>query len=252
MSSFRDCLGKIPYATFIATVLCLVGIGVFCGTFYRAATLTSLLLDNVFHIQVKWVTLLQMLALIFGGILALLAFIILIVGCLATGSTRHTVYRAWKARAGGRLSCAIFLGLCYILYYVWTAILALLVCVTIVFSFFWGLCANKQQRPDRPCIDFVQFDWLFPNGTRVEDMQVCGPDEIKLFCKDYVENAEVMYILSTVAAFLVSLSLVHYLMCLASNYAYIRDQEKISDLQEMQYLQDSDMSTLGKDRLGRF
>ena len=39
--------------------------------------------------------------------MAALALIILVVGCLATGSTRHSVYRAWKARVGGRLSCAI-------------------------------------------------------------------------------------------------------------------------------------------------
>jgi hypothetical protein len=84
-------------------------------------------------------------------------------------------------------------------------------------------------------------DWLFPNGTTIDDLQVCGPEELKLFCKDYVEVAEVSFILSTVASFVVSLALVHYLMCLASNYAYIRDQEKISDLQEMQYLHESIM-----------
>ena len=44
---------------------------------------------------------------ILGGIMAALALIMLVVGCLATGSTRHTVYRAWKARVGGRFSCAI-------------------------------------------------------------------------------------------------------------------------------------------------
>jgi hypothetical protein len=75
----------------------------------------------------------------------------------------------------------------------------------------------------------------------VEDLEVCGPEELKMFCKDYVEIAEVSFILSTVAAFVVTLSVVHYLMCLASNYAYIRDQEKISDLQEMQYLHETIM-----------
>ena len=104
---------------------------------------------------------------------------------------------------------------------------------------------------------------MFPNGTKIEDLQVCGPEELKMFCKDYVEVAEVSFILSTVSSFVVSLALVHYLMCLASNYgtlfksfnyfflskkiiifyfvAYIRDQEKISDLQEMQYLHESIM-----------
>lgn len=152
----------------------------------------------------------------------------------------------------------------YILFYVWVGILVCLTMVTLIFTLFWGLCVDNQRRHDRPCISFVQFgkltdkmfslttiifiscflfyeDWLFPNGTTVDDLQVCGPEELKLFCKDYVEVAEVSFILSTVASFVVSLALVHYLMCLASNYAYIRDQEKISDLQEMQYLHESIM-----------
>ena len=49
----------------------------------------------------------RLMLIILGGIMAALALIILVVGCLATGSTRHSVYRAWKARVGGRLSCAI-------------------------------------------------------------------------------------------------------------------------------------------------
>lgn len=41
---------------------------------------------------------------------------------------------------------------------------------------------------------------------------------------------------------------VHYLMCLAANYAHIKDQEKFMDLQEIQFLHESEMSTLPKDR----
>merc|ERR1712071_666288 len=107
MGSCRDCLTRIPYATFIATVLCFIGIGVFCGTVYRGATLANLILLDVFHVQVEWVGIVRLMLIILGGIMAALALIILVVGCLATGSTRHSVYRAWKARVGGRLSCAI-------------------------------------------------------------------------------------------------------------------------------------------------
>lgn len=50
--------------------------------------------------------------------------------------------------------------------------------------------------------------FMFPANTRPDDMQVCGSQEVKLFCKDYVEKAEVMFILATVASMLVILSLV--------------------------------------------
>lgn len=39
--------------------------------------------------------------------MAALGFMILFVGCLATGSTRYKVYRAWRSRVGGRISCAV-------------------------------------------------------------------------------------------------------------------------------------------------
>ena len=52
--SCRDCLTRIPYATFIATVLCFIGIGVFCGTVSRGAQLANLILLDVFRVQVEW------------------------------------------------------------------------------------------------------------------------------------------------------------------------------------------------------
>lgn len=36
-----------------------------------------------------------------------LGLMILTVGFLATGATRHKVYRGWGSRVSGRLSCAI-------------------------------------------------------------------------------------------------------------------------------------------------
>lgn len=48
-----------------------------------------------------------MLFVILGGCMAALGLMILFVGFLATGATRHKVYRAWTARVSGRISCAV-------------------------------------------------------------------------------------------------------------------------------------------------
>lgn len=45
-----------------------------------------------------------------------------------------------------------------------------------------------------------------------------------------------MFILASVACLLIILSLVHYLSCLAANYAHIRDHAKFQELQELQNL----------------
>lgn len=49
----------------------------------------------------------QMVFVIIGASIGALGLMILFVGCLATGATRHKVYRAWGARVGGRISCAV-------------------------------------------------------------------------------------------------------------------------------------------------
>lgn len=90
-------------------------------------------------------------------------------------------------------------------------------------------------------------DFLFPKGTREEDMKVCEEFEVKAFCKDGVEKAEPMFILALLSCLLIILSLVHYLMCLAANYAHIRDHEKFQELQELHNLTELEFQS-SKDR----
>lgn len=52
----NDCMARVPYATLIATIMCCLGVGIFCGTMYRGVTLGSLMMDQVkcynFHTKV--------------------------------------------------------------------------------------------------------------------------------------------------------------------------------------------------------
>jgi hypothetical protein len=57
----------------------------------------------------------QLIFVVVGASMGALGLMILFVGCLATGATRHKVYRAWRARVGGRISCAV-VGSYFILY----------------------------------------------------------------------------------------------------------------------------------------
>ncbi len=69
-----------------------------------------------------------------------------------------------------------------------------------------------------------------------------GPAEIKMFCKDFVEDAEVMFVLATSACLLVIISLVHFLMALSANYAHIRGHDKFIELQDLQDLTSETMT----------
>jgi len=232
----------------MATMMLLIGVGVFCGTMYRGSSLAVIMFDNVFHLKLLWIEAIQMIFVVIAASMAALGFMILFVGFLATGATRHKVYRAWGSRVGGRISCAVFMVITYILKIVWILILCFLSIVTFCFTLFWKMCSKTEVQTHRTCIDLTQFNFLFPAEAREEDMKVCEEFEVKAFCKDAVEKAEVMFILATLSCLLIILSLVHYLMCLAANYAHIRDHEKFQELQEIQNLTEMEYSAASKDR----
>lgn len=54
-----------------------------------------------------------------------------------------------------------------------------------------------------------------------------------------------MYYLATGAAFVVLISLIHYLMCLSANYTRIKDQAKIAELEILRNIEENEMGPLG-------
>ncbi|KAK8397368.1 hypothetical protein O3P69_004825 [Scylla paramamosain] len=241
----RDCLGRVPYATLIATVMCCVGVGVFCGTMHRGTTLTLRLFREVFNLHITWMEPVQLSFMVVGAGMGSLGLMILIVGCLSSGNTLRRVYNSWRARLGGKITCALLMGVAYLLTLAWLLMFAGLIAITVFYTLAWFQCIHV---PHTECIDYNQFRFLFPCTTIEEEKRVCSGGKRKLFCKDFVNNGEILCLLATASALLVILSLVHYLMCLAANYAHIKDHGKLMELQEMQFLHESEMSTLPKDR----
>lgn len=141
----------------MATMMLLIGVGVFCGTMYRGSSLAVIMFDHVFHLKLLWIEAIQMIFVIIAASMAALGFMILFVGFLATGATRHKVYRAWGSRVGGRISCAVFMVVTYILKIVWIVILCFLSIVTFVFTLFWKMCSKTEVQTHRTCIDLTQF-----------------------------------------------------------------------------------------------
>ncbi len=74
---------------------------------------------------------------------------------------------------------------------------------------------------------------VIDSGTLREHMEVRGQTEIKTFCKDFVVDAEVMFMLATSACLLVIISLVHFLMALSANYAHIMDHDKFIEMKNL-------------------
>jgi len=233
-----SCITRVPYATLIALIMCWAGVGVFCGTLYRGVNLTLRLLQDVFKLDrgLDWVEPTQLAFVILGASMAALALMILVTAILATGATRMEVYRSSMGRAGGRVASACFIFITYVLLLAWLLVLVCCIVMTTFYTVYWGVCSTNDIRLDTQGggkIDFYPFHFMFPEGTQKDNLLVQGQLEIKQFCIDYVQRAEVMFILATVSCTLVVISLVHFLMALAANYAHIRGHDKFTDLADL-------------------
>lgn len=232
------CITRVPYATLIALIMCWAGVGVFCGTMYRGVNLSLRLLQDVFKLDkgLQWVEPTQLAFVILGASMAALALMILVTAFLATGATRVEVYRSSVGRAGGRIASACFIFITYILLLAWLVVLGCCIVMTTFTTLGWGVCSTDEIGWFDGVIDFYPFHFMFPEGTEKVNMVVEGQAEMKLFCKDFIQRAEVMFILATVSCTLVVLSQVHFLMSLAANYAHIRGHDKFTDIQELHAL----------------
>jgi len=55
VSEFTERLGNCPFASLIAAVIVFAGVGVFCGTLYRALTIVlKTIMEDLFGFSVKW------------------------------------------------------------------------------------------------------------------------------------------------------------------------------------------------------
>ena len=118
----------------------------------------------------------------------------------------------------------------YVLLMAWLVIFMVNLVVTTLYSLSWGVCSDSQVRALDGQLDFYPLSFMFPPGSQRVNMLLEGPLEIDLFCREFVERAEIMFILSTSSSLIVIMSLVHFLMALSANYAHIRGYDKFTDL----------------------
>lgn len=229
------CITRTPHASLLALIMCWVGAGIFCGSMHRGITLTLSLLQEVFKVSdgLAWFEPVQLAFTITGAVMGAVSVMILVTSILATGDTRLEVYTSRRGRAGGRLATGVFIILSYVLLLAWLLIFIVNIVVTTLYTLSWGVCSDTDLRGPDGALDFYYFNFLFPPGSQRVNMLLEGPLEINLFCREFVERAEIMFILSTISSFIVIMSLVHFLMALSANYAHIRGYDKFTDLKDL-------------------
>ncbi|TSK17865.1 Neuronal membrane glycoprotein M6-b [Bagarius yarrelli] len=203
------CLGGVPYASLVATILCFSGVALFCGCGHVALTSTMTMLENHFsHITADHATLgdvVQILQYIIYGIASfffLYGIILLAEGFYTTSAVKE-MHSEFKTTVCGRCISAMFVFLTYILGLAWLGIFGFSAVPVFLFYNMWTTCAAMKSpianltSIDNICVDVRQYGVIPWNA---DPGKACGQT-----LADICNTSEV-----------------HYLMILSANWAYLK------------------------------
>uniref|UniRef100_A0A667WJI8 Neuronal membrane glycoprotein M6-a n=1 Tax=Myripristis murdjan TaxID=586833 RepID=A0A667WJI8_9TELE len=201
------CVGSLPWASLIATVLLYMGVALYCGCGHEALSGTIIILQNYFELirapgeVLDIFTIIDILKYIIYGLAAgffVFGVLLLVEGFFTTGAIRD-LYGEFKITACGRcltafvriLHISLFISSCvchclmflaYLFFLVWLGVTAFTSLPVFMYFNIWSMCQNTSLvEGANLCLDLRQF------GT-YHDRQIVkrGMPEKVLFCQKTV------------------------------------------------------------------
>ncbi|CAB1346545.1 unnamed protein product [Coregonus sp. 'balchen'] len=145
------CLGGVPYASLVATILCFSGVALFCGCGHVALTGTISILENHFskitsdHAMLTDV--IQLMQYVIYGIASfffLYGIILLAEGFYTTSAVKE-LHSEFKTTICGRCISGMFVFLTYILGIAWLGVFGFSAVPVFLFYNMWSTCAAMRS-----------------------------------------------------------------------------------------------------------
>ncbi|XP_017313635.1 glycoprotein M6Ba isoform X3 [Ictalurus punctatus] len=225
------CLGGVPYASLVATILCFAGVALFCGCGHVALTSTMTMLENHFsHITAEHATLgdvVQILQYIIYGIASfffLYGIILLAEGFYTTSAVKE-MHSEFKTTVCGRCISAMFVFLTYILGLAWLGIFGFSAVPVFVFYNMWTTCAAMKSpianltSIDNICVDVRQYGVIPWNA---DPGKACGQTLADICNTSEFYLSYHLYIVACAGAGATVIALLIYMMATTYNYAVLK------------------------------
>lgn len=245
-----DCLGRTPFASLVATVIMCLGVGLFCGTFYRALEITIRgIFVDLFWFDVPWLETIQIVFVVVAVVMGIYSFILLFFGFLATGATRQKIYSGAKCIMGGRVSALFFTVMTYFLNLCWMGVTSM--CATVILIYFMLDSICRHEYVGKPpwyltyenCLNLSRFG-IYRNYTEgVDRNAICDETDLSQFCQ-HVEDLGWLYGLAWGGSLLIVLGMVTFMITLSSNYNRIKISRELTEYRQAADLEMTDTTIL--------
>ncbi|KAM8873286.1 neuronal membrane glycoprotein M6-b-like isoform 1-T1 [Synchiropus picturatus] len=253
------CLGGLPYASLLATILCLTGLALMCSCGHIALTNTLALVENHFsttkehHISLTK-TIDIFLYCIYGIAAFFFVYSILLLseGFYTTRAIKKELQSDFKTTFFGRCITALFVFLSYILALCFIGIFGF---TSIPYFLYYNMqktcnaiSNNVLSDVTSICVDIRQYGVIPWNASPGE---ICGTALVEVCdtTEFYLSYHLYMVVLAGTAA--TAIALIHYLMILSANWAYLKSAAALHAYQDIKTKDDQDVEAEARSKEGQ-
>ncbi|XP_053362403.1 glycoprotein M6Aa [Clarias gariepinus] len=258
------CLRGIPYPSLIATILLYAGVALFCGCGHEALTGTVTILQNYFEViktspdALDVFTIIDIIKYVIYGIASaffVYGILLMVEGFFTSGAIKD-LYGDFKITACGRCVSAWFIMLTYIFMLAWLGVTAFTALPVFVYFNIWTICQKNAtlQQGTSLCLDPRQFGVV----TIGQGKSVCtGSEPFSQMCASKeLDMTFHLFVCALAGAGAAVIAMIHYLMVLSANWAYVKDACKMQKYEDCKSKEEQELhdihSTRSKERLNAY
>ncbi|XP_072563046.1 glycoprotein M6Ab isoform X3 [Paramormyrops kingsleyae] len=223
------CLGGIPYASLIATILLYAGVALFCGCGHEALSGTVTILQSYFEVvrgpldTLDVFTMIDIFKYVIYGVAAaffVYGILLMVEGFFTTGAIRD-LYGDFKITTCGRCVSAWFIMLTYIFMLAWLGVTAFTSLPVFMYFNIWNMCQNTTAIEGvKMCLDLRQFGVV----TISEEKKLCTETEkfLKMCDSNELDLTFHLFVCALAGAGAAVIAMVMGVSVLISNFATVK------------------------------
>ncbi|XP_060793253.1 glycoprotein M6Bb isoform X2 [Neoarius graeffei] len=244
------CLGGVPYASLLATILCFSGVALFCGCGHVALSGTLAILENNFYrtpsetaMLTDIIYLLQYVIYGIASFFFLYGIILLAEGFYTTSAVKE-LHGEFKTTICGRCISAMFVFLTYVLGVAWLGVFGFSSIPVFLFYNIWSTCGSmgsSSPANSSVCVDMRQYGIIPWNAT---PGVACGSTLLDICNSSEFYLSYHLYIVACAGAGATVIAMIHYLMILSANWAYLKDASQMHAYQDIKTKEEQELQDI--------